>query len=237
MKTLLLPLLLAACPLVAVAAPAPPQPQPQPQNKNRTAAYVSDAVDIPLRAGASDRHKIIGAVRCGSAIQVLKVDAVKGYTQIRAPSGARGWLRSDQLTDTPSSREQLAGVRQELAQLQARHGDLKQHMDDAASKPSGEGLSYPQLYEEALQLRQQMAQYRKVAADTVAIDDRNKALQERVVTLERELQIVQQESQALRNENNNIRLLMGGVLLGACLLVAVLVPKIRERRRAQWSQL
>jgi len=235
MKTLLLPLLLAACPLVAVSAPA--QPKPQPQNINRTAAYVSDAVDIPLRAGASDRHKIIGAVRSGSAIQVLKVDSAKGYTQIRAPSGARGWIRSDQLTDTPSSREQLAGVRQELEQLQARHGDLKQHMDDMADKPSGEGLSYPQLYEEALKLRQQLAQYRKVASDTVAIDDRNKALQEHVVTLERELQIVQQESQALRNENNNIRLLMGGVLLGACLLVAVLVPKIRERRRAQWNQL
>ncbi len=98
-------------------------------------------------------------------------------------------------------------------------------------------VSYPQLYEEALRLRQQLAQYRKVAADTVAIDERNKILQERAVALERELQIVQQENRALQNDNDNIRLLMGVVLLGACLLVAVLMPRIREQRRAQWSRL
>ena len=233
MKTSLLSFLLA----VLLFAIVPAQAQSQSQSPSRTAAYVSDLVDMPLRAGASNRYKVIGSVRNGSAVEVLKVDAVKGYTQIRAPSGIKGWIPSDQLTDTPSSREQLAGLRQELEQLRARHADLKQHMDDVVSRPEGENLSYPQLYEEALRLRQQLAQYRKVAADTVAIDERNKILQERAVALERELQIVQQENRALQNDNDNIRLLMGAVLLGACLLVAMLMPRIREQRRAQWSRL
>lgn len=243
MKNLLVPLLLAACLVATVPVRAQHQHQhqhqhqPLPQTQSRTTGYVSDMVEIPLRAGASERYKVIGSVRSGSAIEVLKVDSAKGYSQIRVPSGVKGWIRSDQLVDTPSSREQLAGVREELAQLQARHGDLKQHMDDVVGKPGGEEFSYPQLYEEALRLRQQLAQYRKVAADTVAIDERNKALQERAVTLERELQIVQQENRALRDDNNNIRFLMGAVLLGACLLVAVLMPRIREQRRAQWSRL
>lgn len=232
MKTPLIRFLLLSMLLLAVV-PVQAQLSLQP----RTTAYVSDRVDVPLRAGASDRHKVIGAVRSGSAVEVLQVDSGKGYTQIRAQSGAKGWIPSNQLADTPSSQEQLVGVRQELHQLQERHADLKQHMDDAVSKPSGEALSYPQLYEEALRLRQQLAHYRKVAADTVAIDERNKALQERAVTLERELQITQQENRALRNDNDNIRFLMGAVLLGACLLVAVLMPRIREQRRAQWSRL
>jgi SH3 domain protein len=109
-------------------------------------------------------------------------------------------------------------------------------MDNVISKPGTEAKSYPQLYEEVLRLRQQLAQYRKVAADTVAIDDRNRTLQERAVVLERELQIVQQENQALRNDNDSIRFLMGVVILGACLLVAVMMPRIREQKQAQWSQ-
>jgi SH3 domain protein len=213
------------------------QAQPPLPSQTRTTAYVSDMVDVPLRAGASDRHKIVGAVRSGSAVEVLQVDAKKGYSQIRVPSKLKGWIRSDQLTDTPSSREQLANVRQDLNQLQDQHTDLKQHIDEAANKPDGETLSYAQLYEEALKLRQQLAQYRKVSADTVAIDERNQNLQERAVDLERELQLVQQENRALRNDNDNIRYLMGAVLLGVGLLVAVLMPKIREQRRAQWSQL
>ena len=235
MKSPIIPLLLTAFPCVLV--PVQIQAQPQISLPAQATAYVSDALEIPLRAGASDRYKVIGSVRTGSSAEVLKVDAVKGYTQIRAPGGVKGWLPSHQLTDTPSGQEQLTGVRQELERWKARHGDLQQHLNEVISKPEGEAVSYPQLYEEALRLRQQLARYRKVATDTVAIDERNKILQERVVTLERELQLVQQESRSLRNDNDGIRFLMGAVLLGACLVVAVLMPRVREQRRTQWSRL
>ncbi len=235
MKTPLISLLLILLP--ATLIPAQAQAQPGPAAPPPAVTYVSDTVDMPLRAGASNRYKVIGAVRSGSPVNVLKVDAAKAYTQIRTPAGARGWLPSDQLVHTPSSQEQLAGTRQELEQLKTRYFELQQHMDTVVSKPDADAMSYPQLYEEALRLRQQLARYRKVAADTVAIDDRNKTLQEQAVTLERELQIVQQENRALRNDNDSIRFLMGAVILGACLLVAVMMPRIHEQKRAQWSRL
>ena len=233
MKKSLISLLLIL--LLVTLAPARAESGPGPAAPSPAASYVSDSVQIPLRAGASNRHKVIGAVRSGSPVSVLKVDAA--YTQIRTPAGMKGWLPNDQLTHTPSSQEQLAETRKELEQLKTRYFEIQQHMDSMASNPDGKTVSYPQLYEEALRLRQQLAQYRKVAADTVAIDERNKALQEQAVTLERELQIVQQENQRLRNDNDSIRLLMGVVILGAGLLVALMVPRIREQKRAEWSQL
>ena len=235
MKSLTIPFFLAA--LLIVVASVPALAQTQAADQVRSATYVSDMVEVPLRAGASNRYKIVGSVRSGTAVEVLKVDAVKGYTQIRTPTGIKGWLPSAQVTDTPSSREQLAGVRQNLEQLQSRHADLKQRLDEVVGRPGEESLSYPQLYEEALRLGQQLAQYRKVSADTVAIDERNKMLQEQAVVLERELQLVQQENRALRDDNDNLRFLMGAVLLGACLLLAVMMPRIREQRREQWSRL
>lgn len=220
--------------LSIVGGPVQAQPEAQPAV---SAYYVSEALEVPLRAGASNRHKVIGAVRGGTAVEVLKVDGAKDYTQIRTAAGVKGWLPSDQITETPGSQEQLASARQELEQMKARHRDLQQHMDAVLSRPDGEATSYPQLYEDALRLRQQLAQYHKVASDTVAIDERNRILQERVVTLERQLQVVEQENQGLRNDNNHLRLLMGAVILGVCLLLAVMMPRIREQRRAQWSRL
>jgi len=233
MKTLMSFVLLT----VLMVLVAPLHAQTSPTAPPSAATYISDVVDIPLRAGASNRYKVIGAARSGSPVTVLKVDAAKGYTQIRTATGNRGWLPSDQLTHTASSQEQLAATRQELELLKTRHFELQQHIDSVVSRPDAEAMSYPQLYEEALRLRQQLAQYRKVAADTVAIDERNRFLQEQAVTLERELQIVQQENQALRNDNDSIRMLMGSLILGACLLVAVMMPRIREQKRTQWSQL
>ena len=234
MKILLIvPLFVLLLITLAPVQAQPPVPAPSPP----AATYVSDTVDIPLRAGASNRYKVIGAVRSGSPVEVLKMDTAKGYAQIRTPAGVRGWLSSDQLTHTPSSQDQLAQTRQELEQLKARYFELQEHMDSVVSKPGADAMSYPQLYEEALRQRQLLAQYRKVAADTVAMDERNKVLQEQAVTLERELQIVQQENRALRNDNDSIRFLMGAVILVAGLLVAFMMPHIREQKRAQWSQL
>ena len=215
---------------------APPQPKPA-QVQPKPAIYASDTLDLPLRAGASDRYKIIGMVQSGSPVEVLIIDNAKGYTQIRTPKGIKGWLPSNQLTEIPSGRVLLAKVRQELEQLQARHAELKQHINEMVNTPQGEALSYPQLYEEAVRLRQQLAEYRKVAADTVAIDERNKALQEQTVTLEREPKVVQQENQAMRNENDSMKLLLGAVLAGAVVLAALLIPRILEQRREQWSRL
>ena len=221
--------------LSIVGGPVQAQPEAQPPV---SAYYVSDALEAPLRAGASNRYKIIGAVRGGTAVEVLKVDGAKAYTQIRTPTGVKGWLPSDRLTETPGSQEQLASVRQELERLKARHQDLQQHMDTVVNAPEGgENMSYPQLYEEALRLRQQLAQYRRVASDTVALDERNRTLQEQVVALERQLQLVEQENRGLRNDNHQIRMLMGAVILGVCLLLAVMMPRIREQRGAQWSRL
>lgn len=235
MKILTISLLLSM--LLIMIAPTRVMAQTPSGDQERSAAYISDLLDIPLRAGASNRYKIIGAIRSGAAVEVLKVDALRGYTQIRTSTGIKGWLPSAQITDTPSSREQLVDVRKELDQLQTRHTDLEQHMEEIVGKPGEESLSYPQLYEQEQRLRQQLAQYRKVASDTVAIDERNKTLQEQAVKLERELQLVQQENRALRDDNSNLRFLMGAVLLGACLLLAMMMPRIREQRREQWSRL
>lgn len=234
MKILTIPLLLS---MLLMIVPMRVMAQTPASDQERAGAYISDLLEIPLRAGASNRYKIIGAIRSGTAVEVLKVDSFRGYTEIRTPTGVKGWLPSTQISDTPSSREQLVDVRKELERLQARHTDLEQHMEEIVGKPGEESLSYPQLYEQEQRLRQQLAQYRKVASDTVAIDERNKALQEQAVRLERELQLVQQENRALRDDNSNLRFLMGAVLLGACLLLAMMMPRIREQRREQWSRL
>ena len=225
--------LVVAVGIAAIPVPAETQVAPSPQ----TPTYVSDALEVPLRAGASERYKVIGVARGGSPVVVLKMDVTKGYTQIRTASGLKGWLPSALLMQTPSHQEQLAAVRQELEQLKARHGDLQQHMDTVLNRPDAETMSYPQLYEEAQRLRQQLAEYRRVATDTVAIAERNQILQEQSVTLERELQIVQQENQALRNENDNMRFLMGTIILWVCLLAAVILPRLRDQKRAQWNRL
>ena len=69
-------ILLLAITVGAVATPAWVEPTTTLLPPSVT--YVSDALEIPLRAGASERYKGIGSVRGGSPITVLKIDIAKG---------------------------------------------------------------------------------------------------------------------------------------------------------------
>ncbi len=69
-----------------LAVIAPVQAETPIRSPAPSAAYVSDRVEVPLRAGTSNRYKVIGSVSNGSPVEVLKVDKAKGYTQIRTPA-------------------------------------------------------------------------------------------------------------------------------------------------------
>jgi hypothetical protein len=159
-----------------------------------------------------------------------------GYTQIHIQYKTQDWIRNNYLIEDISM-ARLIGIHQGAVKLQrAIQIDCKKNTDESPNK-LGEGFNYQKLYEEVVSLRQQLAQYRKIARDTIVLDERNKILQECAINLERELQLLQQENVTLRDDNENMRFLISIGLIGVCLLAVILIPRIWENRRAQWSRL
>ncbi len=205
--------------------------------QSKTIAYISDTLEVPLRAGASSRYRIIGKARGGSVVEVLQSDSRAGFTRIRTGEGVKGWIATQHLSNEPSGQAQLIEVRQELERLQAQYDELQRYMEEIIEQPGKEKIAYTKLYKEFLKLRQRFAQYRKMSADTVIIDERNQFLEERTIMLERELRVVEQENQALHYDNQTIRMLMVLILVGMGLLTVIFIPRIRAQRRAQWTRL
>src|SRR3569833_2253419 len=54
--------------------------------------YVCDELEVTLRTGQSTQHQIVRMVKSGTAVVVLATDANTGYTKVRTPSGAEGWV-------------------------------------------------------------------------------------------------------------------------------------------------
>jgi len=203
------------------------------QNKR----YISDKLEVPLRAGTSTKFKINRMLSSGTPVTLLSHDSETGYTQVRTENGSQGWVLSRYLMDTPSARDSLAQALQAVAPLQSENQQLKQQFAELRQEKTKVEENVQQLESENQRLSQDLSQIRKTSANAITIDERNKELEQQMVDLERKLQIVQQENQALNDNSNQAWFLRGGGVLLLGLILGLIIPRLRLRRSGRWSDL
>lgn len=204
----------------------------------QTVRYVSNNLEVPLRAGASAEQKIVGSLSGGAAIEVLRTDAANGYTLVRADGDLQGWIPSQYLVDIPDARSGLAGAQRAIEAIEAENARLKERLQNLINTEDGKsGFDYQKLNDENQQLRQELARLRKTSERVVAIDEQNRNLQERTIELERELQIVQQENQALAESNQRHWFLVGAGVLFAGVFLGLIAVRLRPPSQRRWKEL
>lgn len=119
-------------------------------------AFVTDQLEIPVRSGQSEGHRIIKQLPSGAAVTLLDTNETSGYSLVRAEDGEQGYVLSRLLTDDMPVREvnqkltaDLAALRQASAGvvlLQAERDRLKQTVGElehslAAVKAEKEALT------------------------------------------------------------------------------------------------
>jgi len=86
-------------------------------------------------------------------------------------------------------------------------------------------------------LQTELAQIKQAAADTLAINERNQSLNEQLATLSSDLDAAKQRNSALKERSERDWFIAGaGVLLGG-MIIGLVVPKIRWKRRRGWGEL
>ncbi len=89
-----------------------------------TTRYVTDEFQITMRSGESSSHRIVRMLSSGTPVEVLSASSENGYSQVRTSDGKTGYVLSRQLMDTPSSRNRVATLEQQLKDLQTEPGQL-----------------------------------------------------------------------------------------------------------------
>lgn len=80
----------------------------------KSLVYVSDEVEIPVRAEKNSRSEILKMAPSGEVFELLEKTA-SGWTKIKTPEGYIGWIGSRYLMNEPASREQLKKIKNQYA--------------------------------------------------------------------------------------------------------------------------
>jgi SH3 domain protein len=162
-------------------------------------------------------------IRSGSAVEVLQEDRQKGYTKIRVPGGGEGWILSRYLTDSPIGAEQLVAATQRVDQLTRENKELTVERD--------------RYMKEADTLAENLERLKALSSNALSLEETNKQLRSTTIRDQETIERLQAENAVLASSSTRDWFIAGGGVLAFGILLGVVVPRIRWRRRRSWSDL
>ncbi len=203
----------------------------------QTSRYVTDDLTIPLRSGKSTEYRIVAYLPSGAKLDLLESDSDSGYSRVRTDKGTEGWVLTRYLADSPSARDQLDDAKKKLVNSQIDNNRLNDELGKLKGEKNDLSKQVQTLTDDNRRLNQQLASIRQTASSALALDNENKTLKSKAVDLERQVQSYEQENALLKDRRNRDWFIAGALVLGGGVLLGLIIPKLRVRRKSNWDTL
>ena len=105
------------------------------ENKLEAAeSYISDEIGVTMRSGPTNRYRVVGNLRAGTAIKVLQQDETNKTTQVTTLDGkTTGWVKTEYVSNKQTVLAQYQSLQTEASSLQLQVSSLNQQLSDKDS--------------------------------------------------------------------------------------------------------
>lgn len=194
--------------------------------------YVTDQLQITLRTGPTNGHRILKMLNAGTPVEILESNE-EGWTRVQTRDGLEGWVLERHLMDSPSARDQLASATNRLQRAQQELAELKKSLasgrQDLATAQSR--------IKELTAANERMQKQLQDAARGLTLSNENRDLKKQIVDLQREIEVLQNESQLLRDRSRRDWFVTGALVVFGGFLAGIIVTRIRWRKKSTWGSL
>lgn len=196
--------------------------------------YISDDLGLPLRSGKGLQHKILKLVPSGTRVEVLEESPEEGYSLIRTPEGAEGWVVSRYLVQSPGARERLAGAERRLERLQAQSVRQRETIAALQTELGERRERIAALERRGAEMEAELVRLRELAAEPARIAAERDRMAQALAEAGRRVEALGAENAALRDASLKQWFALGaGVSIGS-LILGLIITRI-PWRRDRWS--
>lgn len=197
--------------------------------------WVTDEFEVMMRSGKGTGQRIVRQLKSGTRLEVLEVDTAEGYARVRTGNGQEGWVLSRYLRRSPTAGLQLPAVQQELERTQAKLKELQQQRDSLGGDKQGLQREVADLQAKNRSLQEQLDRISRLSASTIQVDEQNQQLRQRIVENDSRIELLEIENARLASRSDREWFLVGSAVLIAGLLLGLILPRIRWKKKSSWS--
>jgi SH3 domain protein len=189
-----------------------------------------------MRSGQGIKFGIKKMLPSGARLQVLETDPT-GYSKVRTAEGAEGWVLTRYLSNSPSARDQLEASQQRIASLELEISKFKEEIAAISNQNSDVDSQNLSLREKSQRLSKELDDLRRTASNAVALENENRQLKEKLQQIDHRNQTLVIENNALKDNSTRSWFLVGAAVLFSGLLLGLILPRLRLRKKDSWGSL
>ena len=190
--------------------------------------YVKPSAEVVLRRGEGREYKVIGMVKDGMAVELLKTG--DSYALVRLANGKQGWMLKRFLSIDPPLATIVESLRAENDTMKQREAEVTQRFEEASATLI---QTETDLKSAILERDQIMTEYQDLERDTADVirikDDMLKVTQENELLVE-ELTALKVANSGLNNDKSINWFMAGGGVLLVGMFIGRLTSKSRKRK-------
>lgn len=200
---------------------------------NATTKYVMDVIYIVVRAEEGDEAKILKTIKSGESMEVIED---KGdFLLVKTGSGDEGWVRSRYLQDDPIAATKLDAVSGKLKSVQEENNQLKALMNELRKEVKEQDKTNKDLLAENKKINKEFGHISEVAQKPLEISNENRGLKENNESMKAQIDALQLENAKYKEAGNRDWFLTGAGVVVLGVIMGLIIPRIRWRRRAEWA--
>ena len=199
-------------------------------------SYVSDELNVPMRSGASNGHRILKFLKSGTALTVLGASDDNKFVQVQLPQGKSGWIAAENLMDVPSGRARLVSVNAKLAKSKQDIKELKASIAELKAEVKSLNKEKALLQSERTNLSNSLDDIKITAANPLALSKKNKQLKKELDQVRSNEAMLEKDNQHLRSNESQEWFMIGGSVAMGSLILGLIITRINWRRkRSSWG--
>lgn len=209
---------------------------PQATAQDEETRFISDILLVPLRTGPSLEYRIVNAgLRSGTQVTLLEDDPDTQWSRIQV-GNQEGWLPTRHLLDEPVARDQLESMEEQLESTQNQYAELQQQYEDLLEDRTSADEVYASIEAERDAALAEVERVTEISSNAIMLDERNEELLSRNRNLESENEQLRSINETLEGDTQQWRMIIGGSLVLAGLLLGLILPALlRQRRGDGWA--
>lgn len=198
--------------------------------------YVSDELSIPMRTGASSKHRIVYFPKSGTALTVKETSDDGNFVHVSSPGGKEGWVETQYLMKQASARNRIVSVSKKLEQSRAQVKELRKKLSEIESQNKELGTQVKTSQREIKSQESSMEKLKRISANPVALANKNKSLEVQLSRLTASNALLTEENEELTNESTQDWFILGAAVSMGSLLFGLLITRINwKRKRHSWG--
>lgn len=195
--------------------------------------YISDELSVNMRRGPSTSYGINHLLKAGTQVQTL--DESNGWTKIRTPGGEQGYVLTRFLSSQPAARVRIDKIAAEHKKLVKENKELHAELAKALSGSKELGKLKSQLVSENKALKSQLEKIKQVSSNAIQLNQQNQQYRKKLMVLESKMERLKSQNKALQSRREGMKI--GALILIVGIIVGLIVPLFRRRRKGSWDSL